>query len=313
MRPGAARRRRRIRDEVVAAVGAPDRSPPDDPVGGEILEGQATAPLEHRLRDRGGQIPAVEALCALVCEPIERRCEIVHHEPLADTERPLGTVDAAAVGIVAKDPVQDLVQKRLARCQLDAVARQPRCGSDELGPGNRPVSSMRLRETGEHPGNGTGRRSDQEGLRGVCASEGHVDVLEGGERPALDSGPGNGGEEVEQEVGPVACPVDEHEPARAGPVSGDSATQPTNAAATQASTAFPARRERPRSGLGRERMPSRDRTLHAESVTPQPGVPLSRIKSLISCGADLRKLRPRERRRREVLRGVWCRARQRVG
>ena len=132
------------------------------------------------------------------------------------TSRAVLAVDRAALGSVAQDQVEDRVQVRLRRGQLDALARQARSRARAASPGQRPVCSVRRLQPGDGPGNGARAGSDQ--VAPVTSRRSRCRSTPCAARRAARALAGHGDEEVEQAVAPVARPVDEQEPAggRAG-------------------------------------------------------------------------------------------------
>src|SRR5581483_4634392 len=103
----AARRRRRVRDDLVAAEAGADRAAPDDPVAGEVLEREVPAALPRGGRERPRPLAAVERGGAPARDRLERVGELREaqrvpgDEPLA--RRP--AVEAATLRRGAQDRV----------------------------------------------------------------------------------------------------------------------------------------------------------------------------------------------------------------
>src|SRR5207247_6955164 len=122
----AAGRRRRIRDELVAAEGRAYGPSPDNPVRGQIVERHRTAALPHGLDDRARDLAPVDRGRTVTADPPDRLAElrqaqdVAGHEPGAAV---LAVEPAALVG-VAEDEVEDRMQVGLRARPLDAVARE---------------------------------------------------------------------------------------------------------------------------------------------------------------------------------------------
>ena len=133
---------------------------------------------------------------------------------LPGREPPGLAVDRAALGSVSQDEVEDRVQVRLLRRQLDA-ARGPSsiAGSSSLRQGREPYRSCAASSPATAPGTAQEPAPIQKTCCDVASKSMSIDSMCGfGGR--FEPWPGTDDEEVEQAVAPVARPVDEQEPAR---------------------------------------------------------------------------------------------------
>ena len=120
-----ARRRRRVRDHLAAEVRHAHGLAPDHLVRGQVGDRQAAAAFFDRARDLLCELAAVERRRALRGDPLERAGEIREAEEVARLQAgAVGpAVEAASLGGVPEDQVEDRVQVRLRPCELDALPR----------------------------------------------------------------------------------------------------------------------------------------------------------------------------------------------
>ena len=153
------------------------------------------------------------------------------------------------------------MQVRLRPRQLDPAARKLERRLEQARPGQRAVRAVRRLEAGRRARNRAGRRADPEDLGGV-AVEVDVDRLHVGRPRPARAEAGDGDEEVEQPVAPVARPVDEHEAARSRArerALGDPGGECGGDAGIDGVAALG---EDPGARLGGQRVPGCDRALH---------------------------------------------------
>ena len=212
--------------------------------------------------ERAGELAVVELAGASLGDSLERPGQIGHGDPVArDEALTSALVDAAALGGVAQDHVEDRVQVGLRARELDAVAGKLDRGRDQLRPRQRAVRAVRRLEAGGHTGDGSGRRADVEHLL-RRAVEVDVDLLH---LPALARRRPKArhrDEEVEEPRAPVARPVDEHETAATGTrerALGDPGGEGGGDARVDG---VPARGEHARARLGGHGMAGGDRSSH---------------------------------------------------
>ena len=263
----AAGRRRRVGDELGAAVGGADGPAPDDSIAGEVGLGHRSSALSHGLARAAGELTAVEGGRSFGRQPFERPGEVVHHDPLALGEMTVATVDPPSLRLAPEDDVEDLVEKCLAGVEGDAGAGELDRRGEKLGPGQPRVPPVRRGEPGRHPGNRNCRGSDVEDLRRPLV-EGDVDGQHLSPLPGRQPVSRNRGEEVEEAVDPVLRPVDEHEasPARAGEGAlGDPGDKRGGDAGIHG---VPTLGEDPRARLGCQRVACGHGALHGERVAP---------------------------------------------
>ena len=251
----AARRRRRVRDHLVAAVAgrarvaARRRGTPRGRRGSARRRPPATVLDDRAARARRGR-----ARGAVGGDPLECLGEIGQAERVARREaRAVGAaVEAAPLGGVAQDQVEDRVQVRLRRA---SARRPPRAssiaGCEELGPRQPAVGAVHRLE----PGRGarerrtTPRRSGRP-ASSRCRRRSRRRSRASRRPPAAAPAEAGRGDEEVGDAGPAGRPPGGRARSRPrpGPVSGLSATQAAKAAATQASTALPPSLEDPRPG-----------------------------------------------------------------
>ena len=121
-------------------------------------------------------------------------------------------VDRPALGRVAEDEVEDRVQVRLLRRELDALAGERDRRLEQPAPGERPVALVRRLQPGDDAGNGARAFSDEIDLR-RRAVEVDVDRLHVRLRRLARALSGQRDEEVEQPIAPVARAVHEQKAA----------------------------------------------------------------------------------------------------
>ena len=162
----AARRGRRVRDELVPSKRHWHRAPPDHSVLGEIAPGDRPARLSEVADDRQAELAAVKGLGAVLSQLLERVAEIREHDPVARGEpRPVRAVDAVSLLGVTEDQVEDRVQVGLRPRHFEPLVRELDRGLEERPPGKRPVGSVGFREAGDRTRHRAGRRADPEDLR----------------------------------------------------------------------------------------------------------------------------------------------------
>src|SRR5439155_26229571 len=109
--------------ELVAPEGSTHRAAPDDAVLGKVALVDLAAVLADVRCERAGELAVVELAGASLGDSLERPGQIGHGDPVArDEALTSALVDAAALGGVAQDHVEDRVQVGLRARELDAVA-----------------------------------------------------------------------------------------------------------------------------------------------------------------------------------------------
>ena len=239
-----ARGRRRVRDHLVAEVRrrapaharSPRTRPGRRPSGGRL-------PPRPCARPRAASSPRYSAAGALRGDPFERAGEVGKTEDVARLQpgavRP--AVEAAPLGGVAEDQVEDRVQVRLRPRQLDALAGELDRRRDDLGPraaGRTRGAPLRARPWSP------GTAHDAPPMRKTCVvslsppkptSIACISAPFSSGRPR----PGVATKKSATRAGRRPRGARARSRPRPGPVSGLSATQPAKPAATHASTALP--------------------------------------------------------------------------
>ena len=190
--------------------------------------------------DRARHLAAVDRARAVLGEPLQRVREIALDEPLAgDEPPPLRPEDRAALVAVAQDEVDDRVEVRLRRRQLDARSRAGSiAGATQLLPRPRPVDAVRLLEPGGRARDRARGRADAEDLRRLGRSRPRRAPSRRAARRRSPR-PGIATKKSTSRLVRSRARWTSMNPPPPGPVSGLSTTQETNAAAMQASTALP--------------------------------------------------------------------------
>ena len=233
------RRRRRVGDELGAAVGGADRAAPDHAVARQVGLGDRSSPLPNGRAQAARKLAAVEDVRSLGGQPLERLGQVAHDHPLSLAQSAVVPVDPSALGIAAENHVEHLVQEGLPGVEGDAGAGELDGRRDQLGPGEVRVAAVRGRQPRGHPRHGDGGRADVEDL-GRALVEGDVDRQHLAPRALEDSPfPGTATKKSSRLSIPSRARWTSMKPPPPGPVSGLSATHETNAAAMHASTAFP--------------------------------------------------------------------------
>ena len=172
----AARGRRRVGEHDAIAVRHLHGLARDRSVAGEILELDGAAarakPRAHRFSD----LPAVEGLRAELAEAQQGLCELLVAQQLALAEHALsGRPQRRALRGACEQVCEDSRHVGLLGVEHNAVARQPRCRSRQLGERPCPPALHRLAYPRRRPVHATGGGADVEDLHGV--PERHVDRL----------------------------------------------------------------------------------------------------------------------------------------
>src|SRR4029079_12833650 len=101
-----------------------------------VFPREATTVRADVLGDLHRQLACVELTGAALGEQLERRREVLLHERVAGRESlAVALVDGARLRRVAQDQVEDRVQVRLARVELDSVTRHLDRGLEKVAPG----------------------------------------------------------------------------------------------------------------------------------------------------------------------------------
>ena len=266
----AARGRRRVRDDLVAAEGVTrQRPPPDDAVGGEVggRDSPRPSPAGAR-RSRAPELAAVERRRA----PARRSARACRRgrgggAVSPATSRGVGRRRAGPRRVCRRIEVEDRVQVRLRPRQLDAVA-------GELERRLRAAAARAaIRRRGARP-RGPATRA-RHGAGGRCRSGRPASSRCRSRRRRPPSrrrlaraarAPARRRRSRSSRVVRSRARWTSMKPPAPGPVSGLSATQEAKAAATQASTAFPPSASTRGAGLGGQRMPGGDRPAHDRIV-----------------------------------------------
>ena len=262
----AARRGRRVGDELVPAEPSPHRPPPHHAERGEICTGDSSALCAQVADDLLPERAAVDRGRALAGELLERRPEVVQDEAVARAETRAAAVDPPPLVRVAQDQVEDAVQVRLRRGQLDAVPRKLERRPEQARPRQRAERPVRRLEARRRPGH-RARARRRSGRPGSCRRRSRCRSPSMPARRGTRGTEARGGdEEVEQAVAAVARAVDEHEPARARAgerALGDPGGERGGDAGVDGVAALG---EHARARLGRQRMAGCNRALHARSL-----------------------------------------------
>ena len=239
----AARRRRRVRDELVAAEGRAHGPPADDAVGGEIALASGAPPRSRtaRLMARASDRRVERARRPRLPAIVERSREVGHAERLAVAKRSVAARRSGGLRPRLRRAASRIACRN-ACCgsELDAVARELDRGRDELRPrqaAEDPVRPPRGRRP--RPGTAQEARADPEELQGVARSNGTSTSTIGAASPRRDPAPEWRRRSRARGRSASDARCTSMKPPAPGPVSGLSATQETKPAATQASTALP--------------------------------------------------------------------------
>ena len=215
-----------------------DGTAPDDAVGGEIGLGDRAS---RRLRD-GAHAPRELAAVEHARRPsaashssVPARSSHDQRVPLAEGASRRRT--ALALGLVPEDDVEDLVEERLAGVEGNPGAGELERRREQLGPGQPAVEAVRLRRARHAPRHGTRRRRRRGRPGSSCRRRRRRPPPS---RPLAVGSPARVATKKSSRLSTRSrARWTSRKPPPPGPVSGLSATQETNAAAMQASTAFP--------------------------------------------------------------------------
>ena len=258
-----------IRDELAAPIGDAHGPAVDDAVGGEIGRGERASARQYGLAQAPPELTAVDRVGSFGRQLLQRPREVGHDHGLPLPEGTLDAVDLPALGLVAEDRLEDPVQERLLRVQGNPRPSELDGRSGELRPGQPAVAPVSGRQAGRHPRDGDRSGPDQEHLLRVLVED-DVDREHLGALAGRQSLAGHGDEEVEQAVGAVAGPVDEHEAAASR--TGERALRdPGHECSGDARVdSVPALSEDSRSRLRCQRVAGGDGALHGKRVA-RPG------------------------------------------
>ena len=179
-----ARRRRRVGDDLAAAVvGHPQRPPPHRPVGGQVGHRQPPAGRVLVVDHRGRQAAVVEVARPQLGQPLDRagQLRLAHALALAH-EPPARREHGPHLGCVLEHDLDREQHRLLAARRGDALVRRGRRGHQQVAPRPRPEAPVHGREPGDDAGDGAGGRADVEHL-GRLLVERHVDRVDVRQRP----------------------------------------------------------------------------------------------------------------------------------
>ena len=153
-------RRRRVREDLAAAVARAGRLARDRRVRVQVGARQQAAALEHVVAHRRGHVAGVEEVRTLGAEPLEQVGELRQPDRVAGAEQPAARrVDRPALGLRGEDRAEDLGQERLHLGERRALARRPR----RARPRDRPCAACRSARAPRRSRSGCRRRRTRTG------------------------------------------------------------------------------------------------------------------------------------------------------
>ena len=160
-------RRRRVGEDVEAAVADADRLARDRLVAREVRLGQRAAARGHPLARRARDVTGVERRRPLRAEPLERVGELGVGEHVALARHAVADpVLRARLRRARGDRLEQGEDVGLLRVELDARARERGAGRDEVGERERREAAVRLADPRRRPVGAARRRADVEDLGG---------------------------------------------------------------------------------------------------------------------------------------------------
>ena len=258
-------RGRRVRNDIEASVAHLHGPPPDDAIPGEVLAGQEATARHDCIDRRARELAGVERAGALLGDLLERPAEIGQAQHVAREEAgAVGpAVETAPLVRVTQDQVEDRMQVRLRPVQLDARTSELDRRLQELAPGKPAVAPVQRLEAHRRARYGARRLADPEDLDGLVVAKADVDRVHGG--PGRRRAPLS--RRRDEEIGhPRRAPVardDQGEAARARPGERAFGHPGRECGCHTGVGGVSALLQDPRARRRRQRMPGRNRAIHA--------------------------------------------------